>query len=86
MAGGEYESVAVRPGGIRGDVFQESIPNVVRHSGGTHGCSRVASFSFLHRVDREETDAIDTQVIQLGVASLSGQIISPVQYGETSEF
>src|SRR5262249_42463506 len=58
VAGGQYETVAVGPGGIRGVEFQELREQDRRHVGRAHRQTGMAGLRLLDSVHREPADRI----------------------------
>ena len=65
MPRGKYESVAIGPLGVMRIVPEVPVPKYIRHSGRTHGHSRMSGVRFLDAVHRECADGIDRQSIEI---------------------
>ena len=73
MAGGEHETVAIRPMGIGHVVFQNLGEEHGGDVGRAHGQAGMAGFGFLHRIHRERADRV--RHILLGDAHRSASVI-----------
>ncbi len=63
VAGGQHETVAVRPDRILGIETQEFLPQRVDHRRHRHRRSRVPGFGLLNRVDAQGADGVDTDFV-----------------------
>ena len=65
MPGGQHESVAVRPVGMRRRVVEEARPERVGHRGHPHRGPRMARVRLLDAIDGERPDGVDREPVEL---------------------
>ena len=63
MAGGKNKTATIEPVGICRVVVKEAIPKDICDGSRAHRHARMTAVGFLHGIDREEADGVDTEVI-----------------------
>ena len=81
MAGGEHETIAVGPRGVRGVVLQESVPQCEGHGGSTHRRAGVAALGLLDGVYGEESHGVDAELVDVRRGDFCGQDWASVHGG-----
>ncbi len=76
MARGKDKAVAVGPCGVLGVVAQEALPEGIDHRRKPHWCAGMAGVGQLNGVDRQSTDGIDAQLVEVQLNFRLGHLIS----------
>jgi len=68
MASREDESIAIRPKGPGGIIFQKILPKAIRHRSKPHGGAGMPGICLLDGVHRKGADRVDAKLIEMLLA------------------